>query len=110
MGGAWQEAKLLRYAYDLEQELMAHQQPQHLRQVPECASHYRQIMDPERWAPEGRGGLPELRLYFALCPRKLAGELVSGRRGSLAGSDGAPNPGEGEQGQSGDPCAEAERP
>jgi hypothetical protein len=35
VGGAWQEAKLLRYAYDLEQELGARQQPQYLRQVPE---------------------------------------------------------------------------
>jgi amidase len=35
VGGAWQEAKLLRYAYDLEQELDARQQPQYLRQVPE---------------------------------------------------------------------------
>ncbi len=35
VGGAWQEAKLLRYAYDLEQELSARQQPQYLRQVPE---------------------------------------------------------------------------
>jgi amidase len=35
VGGAWQEAKLLRYAYDLEQQLGARQQPQYLRQVPE---------------------------------------------------------------------------
>jgi len=35
VGGAWQEAKLLRFAYDLEQELNARRQPQYLRQVPE---------------------------------------------------------------------------
>ena len=35
LGGAWQEAKLLRFAYDLEQELDARQQPRYLRQVPE---------------------------------------------------------------------------
>ena len=34
VGGAWQESKLLRYAYDLEQELDARQQPQYLRKVP----------------------------------------------------------------------------
>jgi amidase len=34
LGGAWQEAKILRYAYDLEQELNARQQPKYLRDVP----------------------------------------------------------------------------
>jgi amidase len=35
VGGAWQEAKLLRYAFDLEQELDARMQPEYLRQVPD---------------------------------------------------------------------------
>jgi amidase len=35
VGGAWQEAKLLTYAYELEQELGARRQPQYLRQVPD---------------------------------------------------------------------------
>jgi len=30
VGGAWQEAKILRYAYDLEQYMMARRQPQYL--------------------------------------------------------------------------------
>ena len=34
LGGAWQEAKILRYAYDLEQELNARQPPKYLREVP----------------------------------------------------------------------------
>ena len=34
LGGAWQEAKILRYAYDLEQELDARRQPKYLRAVP----------------------------------------------------------------------------
>jgi amidase len=34
LGGAWQEAKILRYAYDLEQEMNAHRPPTYLRQLP----------------------------------------------------------------------------
>src|SRR5271167_1034670 len=55
--------------------------------------------------------LAALRFFYcktlrrAFRPREPSGELVSGRRGSFAGRDGAPNPGKNEQGQSGDPCA-----
>src|SRR5207237_1150597 len=42
-------------------------------------------------------------------PRDPSGESVSGTRGSFAGRDEAPNPGENEQGQSAEPCGQAER-
>jgi amidase len=35
IGGAWQEARILRFAYDLEQQLQAQRLPQYLGQVPQ---------------------------------------------------------------------------